>query len=387
MKEVAIISAVRTAIGKGGKGTLRDVRPDTLGAHVVQQAIARAGVKPADVEDLVMGCAMPEAEQGMNVGRIIGLLAGLPNETPAATLNRFCSSGLNAVADVAKSIMVGEIEVGIGGGVESMSMVPMGGHRPSANPDLMEKNPAAYTPMGITAENVAQRFEIGRQQQDEFALQSHQRATAAIESGKFKDEIVGLDVDVFGDDGVKKRVRFDTDEGPRKDTTLEALGKLRPVFDKDGSVTAGNSSQVSDGAAAVVLMEGERAKKEGKKILGYFRAFATAGVPPDIMGIGPVPAVRKLLKQAGLKVEDIGVFEVNEAFASQSLYVLRELGIDPSKVNPNGGAIALGHPLGCTGARQIATILPEMQRRNARYGVVTMCIGGGMGAAGLIERA
>jgi acetyl-CoA acyltransferase len=386
MREVAIISAVRTAIGKGGKGSLRDVRPDTLAGHVLKAAYERSCVKPADVEDVVLGCAMPEAEQGMNVARIAGFLAGLPDTASAVTLNRFCSSGLNAVADVAKSIMVGEIEVGIGAGVESMSLVPMGGHKPSANPALMSSMPGVYTPMGITAENVAQRFEVSRADQDAFALQSHQRASAAIEAGKFKDEIVPIEVDVYDESG-KKTITFDTDEGPRKDSTLEALAKLRPVFDKDGSVTAGNSSQVSDGAAAVMLMDAERARNIGHQVAGYFRAFATAGVDPAIMGIGPVPAVRKLLAKTGLSIDDIGVFELNEAFAAQSLYCIRELGLDIERVNPNGGAIALGHPLGCTGARQIATLLPEMERRGAKYGIVTMCIGGGMGAAGLIERA
>ncbi len=387
MREVAIVAAVRTAIAKGGRGTLKDVRPDTLAAHVIKEAISRAKIKPEDVEDIVLGCAMPEAEQGMNVARIAGLLAGVPHTASAVTVNRFCSSGLNAVADIAKAIAVGEIDVGIAGGVESMSMVPMGGHRPSANPELMETNPAAYTPMGITAENVAQRFEVSRADQDAFAVESHKRALAAITSGKFKGEIVPIDVDVFMDDGSKKRVTFDTDEGPRADTSLEGLAKLRPVFDAKGSVTAGNASQVSDGAAAVVLVEMEKAKKMGLKILGTFKGFATAGVPPDIMGIGPVPAIRKLMDKQGLKTSDIDVFELNEAFASQALYCIRELGLDVAKVNPNGGAIALGHPLGCTGARQVATILAEMERSGAKRGVVSMCIGGGMGAAGLIERA
>jgi acetyl-CoA acyltransferase len=387
MREVAIVAAVRTAIAKGGRGTLKDVRPDTLAAHVIKEAISRAKIKPEDVEDISLGCAMPEAEQGMNVARIAGLLAGVPHTASAVTVNRFCSSGLNAVADIAKAIAVGEIDVGIAGGVESMSMVPMGGHRPSANPELMETNPAAYTPMGITAENVAQRFEVSRADQDAFAVESHRRALAAITSGKFKGEIAPIDVDVFLDDGSKKRVTFDTDEGPRADTSLEGLGKLRPVFDAKGSVTAGNASQVSDGAAAVVLVEMEKAKKMGLKILGTFKGFATAGVPPDIMGIGPVPAIRKLMDKQGIKTSDVDVFELNEAFASQALYCIRELGLDTAKVNPNGGAIALGHPLGCTGARQVATILAEMERSGAKRGVVSMCIGGGMGAAGLIERA
>jgi acetyl-CoA acyltransferase len=387
MREVAIVAAVRTAIAKGGRGTLKDVRPDTLAAHVIKVALERSRVDPASVEDIVLGCAMPEAEQGMNVARIAGILAGVPDTSSAMTINRFCSSGLNAVADVAKAIAVGEIDVGVAGGVESMSMVPMGGHRPSANPVLMETNPAAYTPMGITAENVAQRFSVSRADQDAFAVQSHQRALAAIEGGKFKGEIAPIEVDVFLDDGSKKRVTFDTDEGPRKDTSLEGLSKLKPAFDAKGSVTAGNASQVSDGAAAVVLVEMELAKKLGLTILGKFTAFATAGVDPSIMGIGPVPAIRKLLTKQNLKTSDVDVFELNEAFASQALYCIRELGLDGAKVNPNGGAIALGHPLGCTGARQVATILAEMNRTDAKRGVIAMCIGGGMGAAGLIERA
>lgn len=387
MREVAIVAAVRTAIAKGGRGTLKDVRPDTLAAHVIKVALERSRVDPASVEDIVLGCAMPEAEQGMNVARIAGILAGVPDTSSAMTINRFCSSGLNAVADVAKAIAVGEIDVGVAGGVESMSMVPMGGHRPSANPVLMETNPAAYTPMGITAENVAQRFNVSRADQDAFAVQSHQRALAAIEGGKFKLEIAPIEVDVFLDDGSKKRVVFDTDEGPRKDTSLEGLSKLKPAFDAKGSVTAGNASQVSDGAAAVVLVEMELAKKLGLTILGKFTAFATAGVDPSVMGIGPVPAIRKLLTKQNLKTSDVDVFELNEAFASQALYCIRELGLDSAKVNPNGGAIALGHPLGCTGARQVATILAEMNRTDVKRGVIAMCIGGGMGAAGLIERA
>ncbi len=386
MKEVAILSAVRTAIGKGNKGTLKDTRPDTLAGHAIQAAVARSGAKPADVEDVILGCAMPEGEQGMNVARIASFLAGLPDETSAATLNRFCSSGLNAVAEIAKSIMVGQIDAGVGGGVESMSMVPMGGHKPSANPELMHDYPAAYTPMGITAENVAQKYKVSREDQDAFAFESHQRASKAIAAGHFKDEIVPIEVDVFTDAG-KKTVTFDTDEGPRADTSLEVLGKLRPVFAIKGTVTAGNASQISDGAAAVMMMEADKAKKEGRDIVAYFRSFVTAGVDPSIMGIGPIPAVRKLLEKTGVDLKDVGVIELNEAFAAQSLPCIRELGLDVEKVNPNGGAIALGHPLGCTGARQVATILPEMKRRKARYGIVTMCIGGGMGAAGLIEMA
>jgi acetyl-CoA acyltransferase len=386
MREVAIVAAVRTAIGKGGKGSLKDTRPDTLAGHVMRAAVERAGVAPAAVEEIILGCAMPEGEQGMNVARIAGFLAGLPDTTTAATLNRFCSSGLSAVSDVAKSIMVNQIDVGIGGGVESMSLVPMGGHKPSANPSLMESHPAVYTPMGITAENVAQRYGVSREDQDAFAYESHRRAVEAIERGWFKEQIVPIQVDVY-DEGGKRTITFERDEGPRPDTTVEALAKLRPVFDAKGSVTAGNSSQVSDGAAAVLLMDAELAKKQGKKILGYFRHFAVAGVPPEIMGIGPVPAIRKLLEKSGVKLEDVGVVELNEAFAAQALYCIRELGLDPATVNPTGGAIALGHPLGCTGARQIADLMPAMRRLGARYGIASMCIGGGMGAAGLVELA
>lgn len=386
MKEVAIVSAVRTAIGKGGKGSLKDTRPDTLAGHVIAEAVKRSGVDVATIEDVVLGCAMPEAEQGMNVARIASFIAGLPNEVSAETVNRFCSSGLQAAADVAKAIMVGQYDVGIAGGVESMSMVPMGGHKPSANPELMAKNPDAYTPMGITAENVAKKFEVSREDQDAFALRSHERALNAIDKGHFKNEIVPIEVEVFGDDG-KTTMTFDTDEGPRRGSTLEGLAKLRPVFDAKGSVTAGNASQVSDGAAAVVMMDAAKAKADGRKILGYFRSFTTHGVGPEIMGIGPIPAVRRLLDRAGMKLDAIDVIELNEAFASQSLAVIRELGLDEEKVNPNGGAIALGHPLGCTGARQIATLMSELDRQDKKWGIVTMCVGGGMGAAGLIERA
>jgi len=385
MREVAIVAAVRTPIARAGRGVLKDVRPDTLAAHVLKAALARSGLKGSDVEDVILGCAMPEAEQGMNVARIAGLLAGLPDTSSAATVNRFCSSGLHAVADVAKAIAVGEIDVGIGGGVESMSLVPMGGHKPSANPWLMEHNPNAYAPMGITAENVAKKFGVSRADQDQFAFESHQKAIAAIDAGRFKSEIVAIDVDVYDDSG-KKTVNFSTDEGPRRDTTVEGLGKLKPVFDKDGSVTAGNASPINDGAAAVVLMDAAKAKAMGLPILGYFRSFATAGVAPEIMGIGPIPAITKLLQKAGKTTSDIDVYELNEAFASQALTCVRELKLDAARVNPNGGAIALGHPLGATGARQVATLLPELARRNARWGVISMCVGGGMGAAGLIER-
>jgi acetyl-CoA acyltransferase len=384
MKDVVIVSSVRSAIGRGSKGSFRDTRPDTLGARVVKEAIERSKVPYEMFEDVIMGCAMPEAEQGMNVARIISLMAGLPNTCSGATVNRFCSSGLHAIADVAKSIWSGQIEIGVGGGVESMSMVPMGGLKPSANPELMESMPDAYIPMGLTAENVAKRFGITRAMQDEFSLESHRRATNAIEKGWFKDEIVPIKTTVFEEHG-KRELTLSVDEGPRPDTTLEALAKLKPVFDKDGTVTAGNASQVSDGAAAAVLASADQAKKLGLPVMGYFRAFVTAGVPPELMGIGPVPAIQKLLKHTGLKTSDISVFEINEAFAAQAVYCVRELDLDPRKVNPCGGAIALGHPLGCTGARQVATILRELKRVGGKYGIVSMCIGGGMGAAGLIE--
>lgn len=375
---VAILSAVRTPIAKGGRGLFKNLRPDELGSIVIKEAVKRAGISKDEIEDVIFGCAMPEAEQGMNVARIMSLRAGLPVTTSAATVNRFCASGLHAVADVAKSIEVGQISLGIGGGVESMSMIPMGGHKPSANPYLIEHAPGTYLSMGLTAEEVASRFAISRQRQDQFALLSHQKACTAIKNAYFKDEIVSVDTD---------GATVSTDEGPRSDTTLEALSALKPAFKLGGSVTAGNSSQVSDGAAAVVLMNLNQAKAQTKKIRGYMRAFVTAGVDPTIMGTGPVPAVRKLLHLSGLKVEDIGVFELNEAFAAQALYCIDELKLDPNKVNPCGGAIALGHPLGCTGARQIATILGHMERNKLRYGIATMCIGGGMGAAALIERA
>ena len=384
MKDVVIVSSVRSPIGRGIKGSFRDTRPDTLGSIVVREALDRSKVPYEMVEDVIMGCAMPEAEQGMNVARAISLMAGLPTTCSAATVNRFCSSGLHALADVAKSIWSGQIKVGVGGGVESMSMVPMGGHRPSANPELMSKMPTAYMPMGLTAENVAKRFSITRAMQDEFALESHRRALNAIEKGWFKDEIVSVNTGVFEENGVR-HLNLSVDEGPRANTTLDALANLKPAFDNEGTVTAGNASQISDGAAACVLIDADEARKFKLPILGYFRAFVTAGVDPDLMGIGPVPAILKLMQQTGLKTHDIDVFEINEAFAAQAVYCVKELELDTTKVNPCGGAIALGHPLGCTGARQVATILRELKRRNGKYGVVSMCIGGGMGAAGLIE--
>lgn len=386
MENVAILAAVRTPIGRGGRGVFKSTRPDELGAVTINEALKRANVSGDELEDIIFGCAMPEAEQGMNVARIMSLRAGLPVNVSAATINRFCASGLHAVADVAKSIEVGQIRAGIGGGVESMSMIPMGGHKPSANPYLMDNYPGAYLPMGLTAEEVATKFNIGRERQDEFALLSHQKACTAIKNGSFRDEIASVEVREYQD---QKETTFkvDTDEGPRSDTTLPALLALKPVFKMGGTVTAGNSSQVSDGAASVVLMHKTEALASKKKIRGFFRAFVTAGVDPTIMGIGPVPAVKKLLATTGLKIDDIGVFELNEAFAVQALYCIDELKLDVKKVNPYGGAIALGHPLGCTGARQIATILHHMERNKLRYGICTMCVGGGMGAAGLIELA
>ncbi|HXW60771.1 MAG TPA: thiolase family protein [Myxococcota bacterium] len=386
LENVAILDAVRTPIGKGMKGVFNRTRPEELGAIALAELIKRTGIKYETIDDVIFGCAMPEAEQGMNVSRIISLRAGLPVNISAATVNRFCSSGLHAVSDIAKSIEVGQIGAGIGGGVESMSLVPMGGHKPSANPYLMEHMPNAYMSMGITAEVVAERFNIDRARQDQFSLLSHQKACTAIKKGLFDSEIVAVKLPPDmpeSNDTVMVRV----DEGPRSDTTLSALSALKPVFKANGTVTAGNSSQVSDGAAAVMLMHKAQAQKAKSKIRGYFRAFVTAGVDPDIMGTGPVPAVRKLLSLTGLSLDSIGVFELNEAFAAQAVYCIEELKLDPALVNPMGGAIALGHPLGCTGARQVATILAHMEREKIRYGICTMCIGGGMGAAGLIELA
>jgi acetyl-CoA acyltransferase len=386
MRDVAILSAVRTPIGRAPKGNLRNTRPDDLGALAAREAMKRAEIDPKLVEDLVMGCANPEAEQGLNVARQVGFLAGMPDTTAAMTINRFCSSGLQAASMVADRIAVGAIDVGVGGGLESMSMIPMGGNKVSLNPRVVEEFPDAYIPMGNTAENVARQFNVSRGDQDAFALASHQKAAAAWARGDFAAEVVPVKTRVF-DGETWKDVTVDKDEGPRADTSLEKLASLKPVFDPTGTVTAGNASPLNDGGAAVVLMAADEAKRQGKKVRGYFRAFAVAGVPPAIMGIGPVPAIRKLLAKAGLKVDQIDLYEVNEAFASQALYCLRELGLPQDRVNVNGGAIALGHPLGCTGARQIATALHELERRKGRYAVISMCVGGGMGAAGLIERA
>ena len=386
MREVAILSAVRTAIGRAPRGVFKNTRPDDMAAVVTREALRRADVQPAAIEDLVLGCAHPEAEQGLNVARQVGMLAGLPDEVPAMTINRFCSSGLQATAIVSDRIMAGSIDVGLAGGLESMSLIPMGGAKIALNPAVVDQFPDAHIPMGNTAENVARQFGISRGDQDAFALASHQKALAAQARGAFTDEIVPVKTRVC-DGEVWRDITVDKDEGPRADTSLDKLASLKPAFDPTGSVTAGNASPLNDGAAAVVLMAADKAKEAGKKPRAYFRAFAVAGVPPAIMGIGPVPAVRKLLAKTGLKIDQIDLFEVNEAFASQALYCLRELGLPVDRVNVNGGAIALGHPLGATGARQIATALHELERRKGRYAVITMCVGGGMGAAGLIERA
>jgi acetyl-CoA acyltransferase len=399
MQEAVIVSSIRTAVGKAPKGTLRATRPDDMGAFVIKEAIARAkGLEPRDIEDVVIGCAIPEAEQGMNMARISSLRAGLPVTTAAMTINRFCSSGLQAIAIAAQSIMAGQAHVTLAGGSESMSMVPMGGNKIAPNPWLMDNYPDTYINMGITAENLAKKYEISREQADEFSLASHKKALAAIAAGRFKDEIVPVQVNYSyvengsnGNAGAARtkntKLTFDTDEGPRADTSLEALAKLRPAFHVRGVVTAGNSSQMSDGAAAAILMSGERARELGLKPLARFVSFAVAGCPPEEMGIGPVYAIPKALKIAGLTLNQIDVIELNEAFAAQALSVIKVADLDPARVNVNGGAVALGHPLGCTGAKLTATILRELERRNARYGMVTMCIGGGMGAAGIFERA
>jgi acetyl-CoA acyltransferase len=395
MREAVIVSSVRTPVGKAPKGTLRATRPDDLAALVIKEAIARVPALDAkEIEDVILGCAMPEAEQGMNVARIASLRAGLPVEASAMTINRFCSSGLQAIALAAERIMSGQGDVAVAGGTESMSMVPMGGNKISPNPSLMDSYPDAYLGMGLTAENLSKKYGISREQADEFSFASHQKALAAIAAGKFKDETVPVEVNYVAfengaSNGAKPKavkITFDTDEGPRLDTSLEVLGKLKPAFHAHGVVTAGNSSQMSDGAAAAVLMSAERARALGLKPLARFLAFATAGCLPEEMGVGPVYAIPKALKIAGLKLDQIDVIELNEAFAAQSLAVIKLAGLDPQRVNVNGGAIALGHPLGCTGAKLTATILRELERRNARYGLVTMCVGGGMGAAGIFER-
>ncbi len=391
MRDAVIVSAVRTAVGKAPKGTLRFTRPDETGAAVIKEALKRAaGVQAADVEDVIMGCAMPEAEQGMNVARAAAIRAGLPVETSAMTINRFCSSGLQSIAIAADRIRTGSADVIVAGGLETMSMIPMGGHIIRPKPYLVEHYPDFYLNMGLATENVARKYEVSREQQDEFAARSHERAAAAQDAGKFADEIVPLNVTLEELDAKgkkqKREVTFDQDEGIRRDTSVEGLAKLRAAFHVKGTITAGNSSQMSDGAAAVVIMSDERAKELGLKPLARFVAYATAGCPPEEMGIGPVFAIPKALRIAGLTLEQIDVIELNEAFAAQSLAVIKTLGLDPDKVNVNGGAIALGHPLGCTGAKLTATALGELERRNGRYAMVTMCVGGGMGAAGIFER-
>jgi acetyl-CoA acyltransferase len=376
-------------VGRAFKGTLRATRPDELAAVAIKGALEHVPqLDPREIEDVILGCAMPEGEQGMNVARIASLRAGLPVEVSALTINRFCSSGLQSIAMAADRIMSGGAEVIVAGGTESMSMIPMGGNKISPNPWLVEHNPGAYLSMGLTAERVGHRFGITREQSDEFSLRSHQKALAAIQAGKFVDETAPVPVSFVTPNGkkpIRQEITFKVDEGPRSDTSLEALLALKPAFHANGIVTAGNSSQMSDGAAAAVVMSGERAKALGLKPLVRYVSFATAGYKPEEMGLGPVFAIPKALKLAGLKLSDIDVIELNEAFASQSLAVIKEAGLDLEKVNPNGGAIALGHPLGCTGAKLTASIIRELKRRNARYGMVTMCVGGGMGAAGIFE--
>ena len=387
MREAVIVSAVRTAVGKAGRGTLRETRPDDMAAEVIKAALARVpAVEPSMVDDVILGCAMPEAEQGGNVARIASLLAGVPHTASAMTINRFCSSGLQAIALGADAIQAGRAEVVVAGGTESMSLIPMSGHKPSPNPTLVDIYPDSYLGMGLTAEAVAKKYGVDRERSDAFALASHQKALAAIAAGRFKDEVVPLTVSLPNGDGKPKTISFDTDEGPRPDTSAAGLAKLRPAFAAGGMVTAGNASQTSDGAAAAVVMSAERAKALGVRPRARFVTYAVAGVPPEIMGIGPIEAIPKALKQAGLTLADIDLIELNEAFATQALAVIESLGLDPAKVNVNGGAIALGHPLGCTGAKLVAQILSEMERRKARYGLVTMCVGGGMGAAGILER-
>ena len=411
MREAVIVSSVRTPVGRAFKGTLRATRPDELGAIVVKGALERVTqLDPREIEDVILGCAMPEAEQGMNVARIASLRAGLPVEVSAVTINRFCASGLQAIAMAAERIMAGGADAIVAGGTESMSMIPMGGNKISPNPWLVDHYPDAYLSMGLTAERLAKRFGITREAADEFSLRSHQKALAAIQSGKFENETVPVSV-TFTSNGSessdghvgtgaharparsngartllqRQELIFKSDEGPRADSSLEALAALKPAFHVQGTVTAGNSSQMSDGAAAAVVMSSQRAQALGIKPLARFVSFATAGYKPEEMGLGPVFAIPKALKLAGLKLSDMDVIELNEAFAAQSLAVIQEAGLDPERVNPNGGAIALGHPLGCTGAKLTATIICELKRRNARYGLVTMCVGGGMGAAGILE--
>ena len=387
MKDAVIVSAVRTAVGKAPAGSLRTTRPDEMAATVIAEAVKRApGLALSEIDDVILGCAMPEAEQGLNVARIASLRAGIPVTTSAATINRFCSSGLQSIAYAAERVMAGFADAIVAGGTESMSLIPMGGHKVAPNPTLVDTYPDVYLTTGLVAENHSREASVSREEQDGFALASHQKAIAAIEAGRFAEEIVPLQVIVPGNGKGTATVTFETDEGPRRDTSLEALAKLRPAFHVNGTVTAGNSSQTSDGAAAVVVMSADRARDLGLQPLARFVGYATAGVEPERFGIGPVPAVRKALASAGLTLDQIDLVELNEAFAAQVIACLRELPIDPAKLNVNGGAIALGHPLGCTGAKLTATLLHEMRRRGSRYGMVTMCVGGGMGAAGIFER-
>lgn len=388
MREAVIVSAVRTPVGRGIKGTLANTRPDDLAALVLEEAVKRAGIDKSLVEDVYLGCAIPEAEQGLNIARLAALRAGFPDTTGGVTINRFCSSGLQTIAMAGAAIQTGQADVMLAGGVESMSMVPMSGHNPSPNPTLMDTRPGAYIGMGLTAENIAAKYGISREDQDRFALASHQKAAKAQEEGKFKDEVVPVPVRVDRYKGTKvvsETVLFENDELIRKDGSLEAMAGLKPAFKQGGSVTAGNASPFSDGAAAVLIMSREKADELGLKPIGRFLGFAVGGVEPEYMGIGPIKAVPKVLQQVGLTIDDIDLFELNEAFAAQALAVVRELGIPEEKLNVNGGAIALGHPLGCSGAKLTATILHELKRRGGKYGVVTMCIGGGMGAAGVFE--
>ncbi len=392
MAKAYIISAVRTAIGRAYRGSLKDTRPDDLGTIAVRGAIERiANLDPKQVDDVILGCAMPEGEQGMNVARICALKAGLPDSVPGMTINRFCSSGLQSIALAAERIMAGAADIIVAGGTESMTMVPMGGNKPSFNPEIVETRPEVFMPMGLTAEQVVRKYKVTREDQDVFAYHSHMKALAAIREGKFREEIVPVATTVYdakdGEKPVAREIVFEVDEGPRADTTIEALAKLKPAFDPKGTVTAGNASQMSDGAAAAVVVSEKALKALRAEPLARFLGFAVAGVPPEIMGIGPVAAVPKLLRRLRIKLTRIDLVELNEAFAAQSLPVIRELSLDPDRVNVNGGAIALGHPLGCTGTKLTASLLYEMKRREAKLGLVTMCIGGGMGAAGLFERA
>ncbi|MGM8215303.1 acetyl-CoA C-acetyltransferase [Bacillaceae bacterium W0354] len=389
MREAVIVSGARTPVGKAKRGTLANTRPDDLAALTIKETLKRANNYDGPIDDVIIGCAMPEAEQGMNMARNIAGLAGLPDDVPGITINRYCSSGLQSIAYAAERIMLGHSEAIIAGGAESMSLIPMGGHVIKPNLELVQNAPGYYMSMGHTAEEVANRFGISREDQDAFAVRSHERAAKAIKEGKFDDEIVPVEVvhRELGPDNkvVEKKITFSKDEGVREGTTVDVLGKLKPAFSVTGSVTAGNASQMSDGAASVLVMDREKAEKEGLKPMAKFLSFAVAGVEPEIMGVGPVKAIPKAVKLAGLELSDIGLFELNEAFASQSLQVIRELGLDEEIVNVNGGAIALGHPLGCTGTKLTLSLIHEMKRRDVKYGVVTMCIGGGMGAAGVFE--